>query len=94
MSELFKALFESLTPNNNVYDLSAIWMNKPVITGSGERTIRLAPDMTIRVENEVIVDCGEPTHKIVGCIGTINNSYLAFVLLDINTNEPSELKVK
>ncbi len=95
MDDLFEALASMFNPSDKLYELSAIWMcDNPVITGTGERTVRLCPGMHIKVENGKIVDCPDPTHKIIGCHGTINSSELYFVLTDLETNEPLNLKVK
>lgn len=94
MTDLFEALSNMFNPGDKMYELNSIQMAGPVITGSGVRTAFLSTDMTIRVVNNEIVDCPEPTHKIIGCHGTINSSELYFVLTDLKTNEPLNLKVK
>lgn len=94
MHDLFKALGEMFNPSGKLYELAAIWMEDPIITGEGLKTHRLDAGMTIRVNSGVIVDAPPATHKIIGCHGTISSSELYFVLTDLKTNEPLNLKVK
>lgn len=95
MNDLFKALGDAFRPDNKLHELVAIWLlDTPIMTGEGKRTVRLEPGMTIPVNNEKIMQSGEPTHKIIGCLGTISSSELYFVLTDLKTNEPLNLKVK
>lgn len=93
MNDLFQALSEMFNPSDKLYELNSIQMTRTVITGEG-RTAFLSPGMTIRVVDNEVVDCPEPTHKIIGCHGTINSSQLYFVLTDLKTNEPLNLKIK
>ena len=95
MHDLFEALAWMFNPPDKYYELTAIWLlDTPIITGEGLRTVRLEPGMTIRVSSGVIVDAPPATHKIIGCHGTITSSELYFVLTDLKTNEPLNLKVK
>lgn len=94
MNNIFEALANMFNPGDKLYELNAIWMDRKVMSGEGVCTHRLSKDMTVKVKDGGIVDCPEPTHKIIGCLGTINSSELYFVLTDLKTNEPLNLKVK
>lgn len=94
MESIFEGLVKSFAPDTKLYELSAIWMTKPVITGTGERTVRLTPGMHVKVKDGYIEDCPEATHRIDKCIGTIGDHTLLFEMTDLNTNEPFTLKVK
>lgn len=94
MNDLFEALANAFNPSDKLYDCASIQMDRFVITGEGVRTLFLKPEMTVRIAGGFIVDCPEPTHKIIGCYSTINSSELGFVLTDLKTNEPLNLKVK
>lgn len=73
-------------------ELAAIWLTRPLITAQG-KTWRLAPDALVCIENGELVDClGEPTHKVIGCFGTLVDQY-EVTLINIQTNEPLLLKI-
>lgn len=73
-------------------ELSAIWLEKPLQTAT-ERTCRIAPDALVKVKDGRLVDCDDhPTHKVIGCIGAMYNQF-EFTLIDLLTNEPSQLKL-
>lgn len=90
LNDFFKGLGEMYSKE---YELAAIWLEKPLQT-STERTVRITAGHFVRVENGRLVDCGEPTHKVIGCYGTVNSSTLSFILIDLKNNQPLNLKVK
>lgn len=72
-------------------ELAAIWLEKPLLTATGS-TSRITPGAIVRVENGKLVNCGEPTHKVIGCLGTLINQF-EFVLTDIHSNQPITIKL-
>jgi hypothetical protein len=95
MYDLFNALSEMFNPSDKLYELSAIWLlDTPIMTGDGYMRVRLEPGMTVPLKDGKLMQTGEATHKIIGCHGTLSSSELYFVLTDLKTNEPLNLKVK
>jgi len=90
LHEFFDGLSDLYTKE---HELAAIWLEKPLQTAT-ERTVRIAEGHLVKVENGKLVDCGEPTHKVIGCMGTVTSSSLSFILTDLQTNEPLTLKIK
>lgn len=79
---------------NKEFEMEAIWLEKSLQTPSGKH-FRLTRDMEVKIENGSLVDCTEnPTHKIIGCSGTITSSKLTLILTDLKTNEPLTLNLK
>jgi len=75
-------------------ELAAIWLERPLITGEG-RMCRIAPDATVCVRNGQLIDCSgdnKPTHKVIGCIGTLINQF-ELTVVDLITQEPSIIKL-
>jgi hypothetical protein len=91
LDEFFEGLADSYSKE---HELAAIWLEKPLQTAT-EKTVRIAPDHLVKVEDGNLVDCiGEPTHKVIGCYGTVTSSKLSFLLIDLQTNQPIEIKVQ
>lgn len=89
MEDFFKSLNRLYTEQR---PLAAIWLTKPVITKQG-KTVRIAPEMEVKIENNELVDCiGEPTHKVLDCLGTLYNQF-ELVLLDLKTMQPHIIKL-
>jgi hypothetical protein len=91
-------LFHFFKSINDMYskqtELAAIWLRTPLVTGEG-RTSRLAPDATVCVSDGQLIDCSEenkPTHKVIGCIGTLVNQF-EITVIDLETKEPSQIKL-
>lgn len=84
--DLFKDYFGSLsdlyTKSN---ELSAIWLSKPVNTSIG-RTVRIAPDMMVCVENNELKETGELNCKVIGCYGTLIDQFEISVMELENNN--------
>ena len=78
--------------NSKDMELAAIWLNRPVTFGDGTRTARLAEHAIVRVVNDEIVDCGEPTHVVVHLMGGISSGF-AILIESISDNEVTELKL-
>lgn len=76
-------------------ELAAIWLERPVHTAT-ERKSRIASGDLLKVESGRIVDCldKKPTHKVIACYGTVTSSSLTFALVNLSTNQPTELKLK
>lgn len=90
------ALFNCLKPDNSSMQLAAIWLEKPIVIGSGKRTARITNGDELTIWNGGIIDSleGTVTHRVIGCYGTINGSSLEFELKSIKTGEISILKIK
>lgn len=90
--DLLKNYFQSI---NDLYtkphELAAIWIEQPVQTSEGF-TIRIAPEMYIRVEDGKIAKSGEYTHKVIGCYGTLIDQF-EIACTDIVTGEPTIIKL-
>lgn len=93
MEDLFNSIASSISKlYTEQRELAAIWLNKPVVTSKG-RTVRIAPDDLITIENGLLVDNKEtPTHKIIACFGTLNSQF-EITVVDLSTNEPSQIKL-
>lgn len=83
---------------NQDMELAAIWLQaKPFITRDGKRmrSVRLTKGDLINVIDGELVSCAiaEPTHKIIGCYGTICSSKLRFMAINLKTNEPEMIRV-
>lgn len=73
-------------------ELTAIWLENPVITGSGKR-FRIAPGELISVEKGQIVDVKlNPTHKVLRCTGTLYGNF-EIAVVELFTNELSQIKL-
>jgi hypothetical protein len=91
MKEFFEGLGDLYTKE---FELAAIWLERPLLTAT-ERTVRIAPGHLVAVEDGKLVDVFiKPTHKVIGCYGTIANTSLSFILIDIENNQPLTLKIK
>lgn len=91
LQDFFKHLNDLYTKQ---VELQAIWLNKPITTSEG-RTARIAADMLVRIENNLLVDVTDQlpaTHKILMCMGTCYNQF-ELTVIDLLTNEPSQLKI-
>lgn len=78
--------------HNEQMELAAIWMQTPVLTARG-RTARIAPGELVKIEGGKIVDAIDgPTHKVIGCIGTLYNKF-ELTLLDLETNQPLQINI-
>jgi hypothetical protein len=77
------------------FEMAAIWLEKPLQTAT-EKTIRITDGHLVKVEGGKLIDCVDcaPTHKVIGCFGTVTSSSLSFILLDLQTNQPLNLKIK
>jgi len=77
-------------------ELAAIWLETPVITGSG-KTPRIAPGEMVRVNADgriVDITPDQPaTHKVIGCYGTLVSQF-EFTLVSLADNQPLQLKLK
>lgn len=67
-------------------ELAAIWLEYPV---NGTR--RITAGDTVRIENGKLVN-GEPTHKIVLCLGTLVSKF-EIVAVGLEDNEPLIVKL-
>lgn len=89
--EMFEGLGELYSQE---HELAAIWLEKPLKTAT-ERTVRITEGHLVAIKDGQLVDCtGEPTHKVIGCQGTVTSSRLSFTLLDLKTNQPLIYQVK
>jgi RNase P/RNase MRP subunit p29 len=95
MLEYFKDL-------NNLYqkefEMEAIWLEKSLAVVEDNiisRRIRITRGHLVTVDNGRLIDVvSEPTHKIIGCHGTVTSSTLSLVVIDLKTNQPSTIKIK
>lgn len=97
MKSLFETFIVSCLPDRRIVSMEAIWLTNYVTIGTGENKYRLDAGMEIRVCGGEIVNCSKenpPTHRIAGCIGTMDSSHLEFILMDLYTGMPENLKVK
>lgn len=89
--DLFKSIGRLYTEQR---ELSAIWLERPVITGEG-RTVRIAPEATVRIQDGCIVDVSPEapaTHKVLACFGTLNSQF-EITLVNLTTSEPLQIKL-
>lgn len=85
----FKSLGKLYTEQR---ELAAIWLEKPVQTAK-ERTVRITDGMLVTIENGKLVDCtGEPTHKILMCLGTLVNQF-QIVVSGLKDNQLSTINL-
>lgn len=96
--DIMSQLVNCFKPSTTIMPLAAIWLERSVMArkmdGTPVRTVRLQEGMFIRVVNQRIIDCGEPTHQILGCRGTVSSSVLIFDLRNVETDQPEELKIQ
>ena len=96
MNDPLKEMFDGI---NRLYteqrELAAIWLEKPIITGSG-LTARISSGELVSVNADGrLVDATEQapvTHKIIAVFGTLVNQF-ELTLIDLKTNEPSQIKI-
>lgn len=89
-------LHEIFSGVNDLYskprDLAAIWLEKPLQTADGKK-IRIAPDTLVTVKDGALIDSLEPpTHKIIGCYGTLVNQF-ELTLIRLADHEPLQIKL-
>lgn len=73
-------------------ELNAIWLNRSIQTPFG-RTVRVTHGTLLKIVDGKLVDyTDEPTHKVIGCFGTLVNQF-EITVLDLKTNEPSQVKL-
>lgn len=86
-------IFESLTwLYTEPRELEAIWLNRSIQTPFG-RTVRVTTGTLLKIVDGKLVDfTDEPTHKVIGCYGTLVNQF-EITVLDLKTNEPSQIKL-
>lgn len=73
-------------------ELAAIWFSPSLKLTDGRRLHRVAPGVDIPVTNGQPSD-GTPTHRVVGCYGTIDSSVLRMTVVDLNTKEPQLITI-
>lgn len=93
MNELFNLLQPAGEILKKEVELSAIHMTRKVKT-STETTRRLTVGHEIEVRGNEIVDCETPTHRIIGCYGSLDGCTLSFLLVDLVSGMPVEMRVK
>jgi len=91
--EIFNSIFTGI---NDLYtkqrELEAIWLERSFNSPFG-RTYRVTNGTMIKIEGGKLVDfTGEPSHKVIACFGTLVNQF-EITVLDLNTNEPSQIKL-
>jgi len=89
--DLFKGISKLYTEQR---ELAAIWLERPVVTGEG-RTVRIAPEATVRIQDGSIVDVSPEapaTHKVLACFGTLNSQF-EMTLVNLATSEPLQIKL-
>lgn len=92
-TDFFKDLATSIMNlHTEQRELAAIWLSKPINTPSG-KIVRLAPDAMVKIENGKLVDfTGEPSHKVLGCFGTLSDQF-EITVINLKTNEPEQVKL-
>lgn len=74
--------------------LEAIWLNRPVgriRDNYYARTCRIQEDDLIKIQGNTIQYLAEdqkPTHKVLGCFGTIDSSVLEVMTIRLKDNKP------
>ena len=95
MLDKFEDIFRSISRlYTEQRELAAIWLERPVVTGEG-RTVRIAPEATVRIQDGVLVDVSPEapvTHKVIACFGTLNSQF-ELTLIDLATSEPTQIKL-
>ena len=83
------------TQQKPLMEMSAIWLNSPVIMPNGEKKSRMIEGMEIAVNDGWILSgVKKATHTIVKCEGTLNSSCLEMVIKSIPEEKSSRLKLK
>ena len=95
-ANVFETLSKSLTPDyTHIYPLAAIWLDKSVVTKEGKMR-RIVEGISLKIENGEIVDLPEgekPTHIITSTKGNLNSTILLLGVMDLTTQELSEIKL-
>lgn len=89
MENIFQSIADLYTKPT---ELEAIWLNRSIQTPFG-RTVRVTTGTLLKIVDGKLVDfTGEPSHKVIGCYGTLVNQF-EITVLDLKTNEPSQIKL-
>lgn len=78
---------------NNEMELAAIWLHKGAFVereGKVSRQVRITKGDRICVIDGELASCAQmnPTHKIIGCVGTIDSSVLKLITVSLSDNQP------
>ena len=84
LDEMFLAMAEALRPVTSLFPLNAIWIGK----------VRFTNGDMVELKDGVPVKFTEnPTHQILKCEGTLNNSRLEMDIKDLSDGELSHIKI-
>jgi hypothetical protein len=84
LDSMFDLLAASMKPITDLFPLNAIWIGK----------IRFTNGDMVELKDGVPVKFTEhPTHSIVKCEGTLNNSRLEMDIKDLSDGELSHIKI-
>ena len=73
--------------------ITAIWLNKPLMTSDGIKS-RITEGDYVLVEGNELKDClDKPTHIITSCHGKVDNTDLHIVCMDIKTMELKRIQL-
>jgi len=81
---------------NKIMPLEAIWITNPAPIIEGGKKARLTEGMKLKVVDGAIVDMKEgeiPTHIITSCKGNVMGTVLIMVVMDLKTQELTEIKL-
>jgi len=82
MKDVLESIANIIRPDNTIYPLAAIWLEKGLITPSG-RKIRISEGLEVTVDNDGnLIDNAESFNAVVTSThGTINSQNLSVVVM-------------
>lgn len=87
--------FNFFPHDSSVVELGAIWLSQRLTIANGKWACRIMEGMEVAVENGKLINCkGLPTHRIIGCYGTIDSRSLSIQVVNLQTYEPSIIKLQ
>lgn len=91
-TDYIKAMSDSF---NKIMPLAAIWVTNPVPVTANGRQCRITEGTQLKVVDSKIVDLlpnEKPTHIVTSCMGNISNTILIMGVMDLKTQELSQIK--